>query len=87
MTKRKDLDQEAEAIIRMHPCRRAFTFQTAFLAGIRAEDIEEAAAALLKKAKDGDVAAARVLFDRCLGVKPVAQWRSEADVRRAESLP
>lgn len=70
----------------VHPWRQAHTFREAFLASVTPADLKEAATALLKKAKAGDVAAVRVLLDRCLGVAAVEQWRTEESVASMESL-
>jgi len=55
--------------------------RSALLNAVTEDDIREVAAALVGKAKKGDVVAARVLFDRVLG-KPI-----EADlIARIEAL-
>lgn len=55
--------------------------RSALLRAVEPEDIEDVVQALLRKAKEGDVAAARVLFNRLLG-KPL-----EADILdRIENL-
>ena len=55
--------------------------RSALLGAVTPEDMRAVALALVEKAKDGDIAAARVLFDRILG-KPV-----EADlIARLEAI-
>jgi len=41
------------------------------LDAVTEDDLRDVIKALVKKAKDGDVAATRILFDRCLG-PPIA---------------
>ena len=46
--------------------------RSALLAAVTEDDIREVIEALVKKAKGGDIVAARILFDRVLG-PPIAQ--------------
>ncbi|MCE9605326.1 MAG: hypothetical protein K8U03_10540 [Planctomycetia bacterium] len=47
--------------------RRVSASRDAIAGAITADDLADVAKALLVKAKEGDVSAARELFDRCLG--------------------
>lgn len=51
--------------------KRVGQLRSALLDAVSEDDVREVIAAMVKKAKDGDMAAARILFDRCLG-PPVA---------------
>lgn len=68
------------------PALRALEFREAFLKQITAEDVAEIGAALLKRAKEGDLAATRIVFDRLLGNEPVAAWESRSHVELQASL-
>jgi N-acetylglucosamine kinase-like BadF-type ATPase len=46
---------------------RAAELRRAFSESITADDIKELAAAILKAAKGGDIAAAKIILDRCCG--------------------
>lgn len=59
------------------PARQAQVYRVAFLAGVTPEDIQEIGAALVERAKAGDVQAARMVLDRLVGTAPVADWPSE----------
>ena len=47
--------------------KRVGQLRTALLDAITEDDMRDVISAMVKKAKGGDVAAARILFDRCLG--------------------
>jgi hypothetical protein len=68
------------------PALRALEFREAFLEQITAEDVAEIGAALLKRAKEGDLAATRIIFDRLLGSDPVKAWESRSQVELLASL-
>jgi hypothetical protein len=48
--------------------------------------VQKVAKSLLEKAKAGDVTAARILLDRCVGVQAVEHWHTEKSVLRTEDL-
>ncbi|HET8622333.1 MAG TPA: hypothetical protein VFM14_02100 [Gemmatimonadales bacterium] len=64
--------------------RRALTFRDAFLAGITPDDLTDIARAVVQRAKDGDLKAARLVLERFVGAQPLCEWPSVADVERAE---
>jgi hypothetical protein len=51
--------------------RRVGQMRSALLAAVSDEDIRSTIAAIVQQARDGDLAAAKILFDRCIG-PPVA---------------
>ena len=51
--------------------RRVGQLRSAVLAAVSEEDVRDVILAMMKKATEGDVAAARIFFDRCLG-PPIA---------------
>jgi hypothetical protein len=62
------------------PARRALAYREAFLETVTADDVRAIGAALLERAKAGDLTAARLVLDRLLGTAPVADWCSRMDV-------
>lgn len=62
------------------PALRALEFREAFLERVTTDDVAEISAALLKRAKEGDLAAARIILDRLLGSTPVGDWESRSHV-------
>jgi hypothetical protein len=54
-------------------------YREAFLDGVTADDVRTIAAALLERAKAGDLAAAKLVLDRVLGTAPVSEWPSRAE--------
>ncbi len=68
------------------PARQAYAYRTAFLAGITPEDVQGIGAALLERAKAGDVQAARLILDRFLGNTPVAEWPSARALEFSDML-
>jgi hypothetical protein len=63
-----------------YPVLRALEFREAFLEQVSAEDVAEIGAALLKRAKEGDLVAARIILDRLLGNAPVTAWESRSHI-------
>src|SRR5262249_34989491 len=59
--------------------RKVQQLRNALLAAVKKQDFREVAAALLEKAKGGDVAATRGLFDRLLGKPQQALMVSDGD--------
>ena len=53
--------------------------RSALLEAVTPEDIAEVVGSLLTQAKAGDIAAAKVLFDRCLGRVALADVGSDSD--------
>ena len=47
--------------------RRVGQLRSAMLAAVSEDDVRDVIKAMIKKAVDGDTAAARILLDRCLG--------------------
>ena len=61
--------------------KRVGQLRSALLEAVTADDLQAVITAIVQKAKEGDIAAARILLDRCLG-PPIA-----ADVlERIEAL-
>lgn len=63
------------------PAIRALAFRETFLLAITPADVRLIGAALLERAKAGDVAATRLVLDRLLGSTAIADWKSRAAVR------
>ena len=85
-TSRKSVAPHTETAAATPPAYHALAFRQAFLAGISPADVELVVTALLAKAKAGDVSAAKVLFDRCLGAQEVEDWSTEKSVGRTVDL-
>ena len=83
---RKSVAPHTETATTTLPACHALAFRKAFLAGISPADVELVVKALLTKAKAGEVSAAKVLFDRCLGAQAVEDWQTEKSVARTEEL-
>lgn len=69
--------------------QRVGKLRSALLDAVSEDDLRGVVGALVGKAKDGNVAAARILFDRCLG-PPIAAdilERIEALEEQAEGKP
>lgn len=64
--------------------RRASGLREGFLAGVTENDLQEIAEALVRRAKQGDVAAARLLLDRLVGPNDLQRWPDEAQVQSIE---
>jgi hypothetical protein len=56
------------------------------LDGVTPSDVSAIMAALLSKAKAGDIAAARLILDRLCGTDSLAEWPSDAQIRRTDWL-
>ena len=65
---------------------RALEFREAFLAQVTSDDVAEIATALVKRAKEGDLSAAKLIFDRLLGNQPVPEWESRSHTEMLASF-
>lgn len=60
------------------PEHREQAFREAFTDGVTADDIREIMRALVKRARTGDVRAAMLVLDRCVGSGSIAEWQDRA---------
>ena len=74
------------AVLHELPLRQAARFREALLSGILPEDVALIARALVRQAKTGDVAAARLILERVCGTQSLADWPSEAAIGQTERL-
>ncbi len=68
------------------PAQRAVAYRRAFLDAVTEDDVRAIGAALLERAKAGDLAAARLILDRVVGTAPAADWPSARAVEREEAF-
>lgn len=66
------------------PARRALAYRDAFLGAVTPDDVAAIGAALLERAKAGDLTAARLVLDRVLGSEAVGQWKDTGQVEAEE---
>jgi len=71
---------------RVTPRRFALACREAFLETILPDDVRAITAAVVRRAKDGDLAAARFVLERFLGGAPVAEWPTAAAEKRDSLL-
>jgi hypothetical protein len=64
------------------PARRALACREGFLGSVTPDDVREISTAIVRRAKDGDLAAAKFVLERLIGTAPVAEWPTAAAVRR-----
>lgn len=66
---------------------RVQAFREAFVDGVSAQDIQELVQSLVARAKAGDVRAAALVLERCVGAGQVADWRDRRtfDADRAKA--
>jgi hypothetical protein len=58
----------------------------AFVSGISPEDLAAVAQALIGRAKQGDVQAARLVLDRFVGTQTLAEWPNSIEIERGDIL-
>lgn len=75
MTRTNDNNVQADADV---PALLALKYREAFAGQVSAEDVAAIVGALVKRAKDGDLAASRMILDRVLGSGPMAEWPSRS---------
>lgn len=77
-------DSKADADV---PALLALDYREAFAGQVSAEDVAAIVAALVKRAKEGDLAAARIILDRVLGSGPMAEWAPRSQVEMLALFP
>jgi hypothetical protein len=75
MTRTNNNDIQADADV---PVLLAVEYREAFAGQVSADDVALITAALVERAKEGDLAAARIILDRVLGSGPMAEWPSRS---------
>jgi hypothetical protein len=73
-------DEQTDTDAREEPALLALGYREAFADQVSVEDVAAIAGALVERAKDGDLAAARIILDRVLGSGPMADWASRSQV-------
>jgi hypothetical protein len=76
-----DVDVRSES-----PARRALACREGFLGSVTPEDVRDISIAIVRRAKEGDLAAAKFVLERLIGTTPVAEWPTAAAVRRDIAL-
>jgi hypothetical protein len=66
--------------------RRAAEYREALLNAIRPDDVRAIVAAVVKRAKNGDLSAAKLILDRVCGSEALPDWPSESAIRQGEWL-
>jgi hypothetical protein len=75
-----------EEVVTETPSIRALSYQEAWLTTVTPDDVRAIGAALVARAKEGDVSASRLVLDRVLGTSPVASWESRAELEDRAAL-
>jgi hypothetical protein len=68
------------------PVRHALGYRAVFLESVTEDDVRGITKAVLARAKEGDLAAARLILDRVLGINAVADWPSRGRVEESARL-
>jgi len=68
------------------PPRRALTYRTAFMESITEADVRQIVTAVLARAREGDLAAARLILDRVCGSQAIADWPTKAAVEERVAM-